>query len=318
LLQNGMSFSFTILGSSSAVPTAERFTSAHVINLHERYFLIDCGEGAQIQIRKYKISPGKINHIFISHTHGDHTFGLFGLLSSYNLLGRKTDLHIYANPLLKAILDDHHRYFYDHPLPFQLVFHPLGSRRKQLIYEDTKLEIYSFPLKHRIPVCGFLFREKTPLLNLRKDMIEFHRVPISKMLNIKMGQDFINDRGELVPNKTLTLPPLKPRSLAYCTDTKFSESILPFINNVDILYHEATYLHNMLERAVETGHSTAKQAGIIARNSNAGKLIIGHFSSRYKTTDLLVEEARREFPESYAAREGDCHVVNQVRLTGEG
>jgi len=309
-----VSFSFTILGSSSALPTSDRFPAAHVVNIHERLFLADCGEGTQIQLRRNKIGFGKINHILISHVHGDHTFGLFGLISSFSLLGRKSDLHIYANPLLKSILDDHQKYYYDHPLPFRIVFHPIGSKKKDLIYEDEKVEIHTIPLKHRIPACGFIFREKAPMLNLRKEMILYHKIPVEKMVNIKKGHDFINEKGEIIPNSVLTLPPVKPRSLAYCTDTKYTESILPHIKNVDILYHEATYLHNMHDIASETGHSTARQAGQLAGKAQPGKLIIGHFSARYKTTDILVEEARSEFPETYAAIDGDCHHVKQVRI----
>ena len=309
-----MSFSFTILGSSSAVPTSDRFPAAHVVNVHERLFLVDCGEGAQIQLRKNKIGFGKINHILISHVHGDHTFGLFGLMSTFSLLGRKSDLHIYANPLLKSILADHQKYYYDHPPPFRTIFHPIGSKKKDLIYEDEKVEIHTIPLKHRIPACGFIFSEKAPMLNLRKEMILYHKVPVKEMVNIKMGNDFINEKGEIIPNNVLTLPPVKPRSMAYCSDTKYTESILPHIKNVDILYHEATYLHNMHDRASETGHSTARQAGQLACKAQPGKLIIGHFSARYKTTDILVEEARSEFPETYAAIDGDCHHVEQVRI----
>jgi ribonuclease Z len=308
-----VSFSLTILGSSSAVPTSERFPSAHVVNIHERFFLVDCGEGTQIQLRRTRISFGKINHIFISHIHGDHTFGLFGLISTFSLLGRKSDLHIYAHPLLKTILEEHSRHFYDHPLPFRIVFHPLGSAKKKLIYEDSKAEIYSIPLKHRIPVCGFLFREKEPLLNLRKEKLVEYEVPISEMSRIKEGHDFVDKTGKIIPNRALTQPPVKPRSLAYCTDTRYTESIIPHIAGVDLLYHEATYLHNMAGRATETGHTTAKQAGIIANLANPGKLIIGHFSARYKDTAQLVEEARKEFPATWAAKEGDCHMVEQVR-----
>jgi ribonuclease Z len=309
-----VTFSLTILGSSSAVPTSNRFPAAHVINLHERCFLVDCGEGTQIQLRRNNIGLGKIDHIFITHIHGDHTFGLFGLISTLNLLGRKNDLHLYATPLLELILNDHIKYFYDHPLAFRIVFHPLGSKKKQLIYEDSKALVFSFPLKHRIPACGFLFQEKPPLLNLNKEMIRLHKVPVNEMQNIKSGKDFYNDKGEVIPNELLTLPPLKGRSLAYCTDTRYTESILPVINNADILYHEATYLHELKDRARETGHSTAREAGIIARKANVGKLVIGHFSARYKTTELLVNEARSEFLESYAANEGDIYHIEQVRM----
>jgi ribonuclease Z len=309
-----VTFSLTILGSSSAVPTSNRFPAAHVINLHERCFLIDCGEGTQIQLRRNNIGLGKIDHIFITHIHGDHTFGLFGLISTLNLLGRKNDLHLYASPLLELILNDHFKYFYDRPLAFRIIFHPLGSKKKQLIYEDSKALVFSFPLKHRIPACGFLFQEKPPLLNLKKDMIRLHQVPVNEMQNIKSGKDFCNDKGEVIPNELLTMPPLKARSLAYCTDTRYTESILPVINNADVLYHEATYLHELKERARETGHSTAREAGIIARKANVGKLVIGHFSARYKTTEQLVNEARSEFSESYAANEGDVYHIEQIRM----
>ncbi len=309
-----MSFTLTILGSSSAVPTSERFPAAHVVNVHERFFLVDCGEGAQIQLRKNRISFGRINHILISHIHGDHTFGLFGLISTLSLLGRKTDLHIYAHPVLEKILKDHRKYYYEYPLPFNIVFHPVGSARSKLIYEDDKLEIHTIPLKHRVPATGFLFREKAPVLNIRKEMVKFYDIPVREIINIKQGGDFVTGTGEVIPNRVLTLPPVKPRSLAYCTDTKYSEAILPLISGTDILYHEATYLHNMHDRAAETGHSTAKQAGMLAAKARPGKLIIGHFSSRYKTVEALVEEARQEFPETYPANEGDCHVVEQVRI----
>lgn len=310
-----MSFSFTILGSSSAVPTSERFPAAHVINIHERFFLVDCGEGAQIQFRKYRIGFGKIDHILISHVHGDHTFGLFGLISTFSLLGRKKDLHIYANPLLKSILDDHQKHYYEKELPFPIVFHPIGSKKSEVIYSDNKLEILTIPLKHRVPCCGFLFREKPPPLNLRKDVTDLYEIPVKELPGIKSGNDYETGPGNVIPNKMLTLPPVKPRSLAYCTDTKYTESILPLIHKVDILYHEATYMHNMVEQASETGHSTALQAGMIARKASAGKLIIGHFSARYKTTMDLVEEARKEFAETYAAKEGDCHDIKLARET---
>ncbi len=309
-----MSFSVTILGSSSAVPTSDRFPTAHVVNIHERFFLVDCGEGAQIQLQRYKIGFGKINHILISHLHGDHTFGLFGLLGSLSLLDRKTDLHIYANPLLKTILDEHHKHFYQHPFPFSIIFHPFGAARRKMLFEDDKLDIHTIPMKHRTPCCGFLFREKPPLLNIRKDMIDLHKIPREEIMNIKKGNDFINEQGNRIPNKDLTLPPLKPRSMAICSDTGYSESILPQIKDVDILYHEATYLDEMRESAASTAHSTAKQAGMLAKKANAGKLLIGHFSARYKSAEPLLDEARKEFPATFVANEGDCHSVSQTRM----
>ena len=276
---------------------------------------MDCGEGTQIQLRRNNIGFGKINHIFISHLHGDHTFGLFGLLSTFSLLDRKSELHIYANPLLKAILDEHHKFFYRHPFPYTIIFHPFGTARKQILYEDKKIEIQTIPLKHSIPCCGFLFREKPGLLNLRKELIGIHQIPVDEMMNIKKGQDFINESGDRIPNKVLTHPPLRPRSIALLSDTSYTESILPQIAETDILYHEATYMDDMRERAAETGHSTAGQAGLLAKKARAGKLIIGHFSERYKSIDPMVMEARKEFPRTYAAQEGDCHNVEQLRHT---
>jgi ribonuclease Z len=312
-----VSFSLTIIGSSSAVPASGRFPTAHAVKLHERIFLVDCGEGTQMQLRKFNISPGKINHIFISHLHGDHVFGLFGLLSTYKLLDRKTDLHIYSNPLLKEIIDEHNKYFYQEPFPFNIIFHPFGAGKKQLIFEDDQLEVYTIPLKHSIPSCGFLFREKPLLLNLKKEMIAKYRVPLEEMLNIKRGLDFVTPGGDRVENTVLTYPPYRPRSIAVCSDTRYTESIIPQISGADILYHEATYLDSMRKRAGETFHSTARQAGMLARKANVAKLIIGHFSARYKAAEPMVEEARKEFPNTFSAEEGDSHKIRQARLSKE-
>jgi ribonuclease Z len=195
-----------------------------------------------------------------------------------------------------------------------LIFHPFGSGRKQLIYEDEKLEIHTIPLKHRIPCCGFLFREKPPLLNLRKEVVARHNIPVTELLNLKKGKDYTDDKGTIIPNSTFTFPPFKTRSLAFCSDTKYTESILPQISGVDILYHEATFSDDLRETAEATGHSTARQAAIIAGKANAGKLIIGHFSARYKTIESLLKEARDEFPETYPAEDGECHMIERQRL----
>jgi ribonuclease Z len=312
-----VSFSLTILGSSSAVPVSGRSPSAYAVRLHERIFLVDCGEGTQMQLRKFNLSPGKIKHIFISHLHGDHVFGLFGLLSTYKLLDRTAELHIYSNPVLKEILDEHHKYFYQEPFPFPIVFHPFGAGKKQLIFEDDQLEVFTIPLKHSIPTCGFLFREKPLLLNLKKEMIAKYRVPPGEMMNIKRGRDFITPEGEQVENKILTYPPYQPRSIAVCSDTRYTESIIPQIYGADILYHEATYLETMRKRAGETFHSTARQAGMLAKKANVGKLIIGHFSARYKEADPVVAEARKEFPNTFSAEEGDSHKIRQTRTGKE-
>ncbi len=309
-----MSFSLTVLGSSSAVPTSGRFPAAHVLNVHERYFLIDCGEGTQIQLRRYRFRFGKINHIFITHLHGDHIFGLFGLISTLSLLGKTTDLHIYANPKLEKIMEVVQPYFFEHPLPFKIVFHPTGSSKQQTIFEDEMVIVKTIPLKHRIPTTGFLFREKKRPLNIKKEAIEFYDIPVRKIQSIKSGSDFTTAERKIIPNHKLTLPPWKQRSLAYCSDTAYSERIIKYIENVDILYHEATYGSDMKERAHETFHSTAGEAAMLAKKANVEKLIIGHFSARYKSVAPLLEEAREIFPETFAAEEGEIHSVVQKRI----
>ncbi|MCF8374066.1 MAG: ribonuclease Z [Bacteroidales bacterium] len=303
-----MKFSVTILGSNSAFPTSKRFPTAHVLNAHERFFLIDCGEGTQLQIRRNKFRFGKINHIFISHLHGDHYFGIFGLISTMGLLGRKSDLHIFAMPDLETILEFQLRYFYE-DLPYKIIFHPLQANEPELIYEDKSITVESFPLKHRIPTCGFLFREKKHDARIKKEMIDFYQIPIRDIVNIKQGADFINKEGEIIPNNRLTFPSGQQRSYAFCSDTAYSEKIVPVIQGVDLLYHEATFLHEKADQAKKSGHSTSQQAAQIAKKANVKKLIIGHYSSRYKDVKPLVDEARTVFRESYPAIENESWEV---------
>ncbi len=302
-----MTFSVTILGSSSALPTSKRFSTAQVLNVHERFFLIDCGEGVQIQLRKFRIKFGKINHIFISHLHGDHFFGLFGLLSSFHLLGRETDLNIYSHPELEEILKNL-SWFFDE-LKFKIIFHPLNYETSEVIYSGKYVEVKSFPLKHRIPTCGFLFKEKPKQRNIRKEYVDRYNIPIKDIVKIKQGADFVTDKGITIPNKELTIPPPVPRSYAFCSDTAFDERIIPEIQNVDLLYHESTYLQDLKKQAAETFHSTASQAAAIAQKANAGKLIIGHFSSRYKEVQSFLDEAQLVFPNTFVAEDGETHDV---------
>ena len=303
-----MAFTFTILGSSSALPTSKRFTSAYVINVHERFFLIDCGEGAQMQLRKYKIKLGKINHIFISHIHGDHVFGLFGLISSFNLLGRENDLHIFGPPDLERIIHGYLKDFYIN-LFFEIIFHPVNSTRSVRIYEDDKIKVNTIPLKHRIPTCGFLFREKPALPNLRKDMIEKYDIPISKRQGIKVGDSFITETGDIVPNHELVIPAPEPKTFAYCSDTSYNEGILTQIRNVDLLYHEATYGCELQELAKESMHSTASDAARLASKACVKKLVIGHFSARYKDLTPLLKEAQKVFSNTFIAEDGKIFNV---------
>jgi len=303
-----MAFTFTILGSSSALPTSKRFTSAFVLNIHERFFLIDCGEGAQMQLRKYKIKLGRINHIFISHIHGDHVFGLFGLISSFNLLGRKNDLHIFGPSDLERIIHGYLKDFYIN-LFFEIIFHPVNCTKSVRIYEDDKILVNSIPLKHRIPTCGFLFREQPIWPNLRKDMIEKYNIPISKRQGIKRGDSFITETGDIVPNSELVISAPEPKTFAYCSDTSYNEGILTQIRNVDLLYHEATFGGELRKLAKETMHSTASEAARLASKASVKKLVIGHFSSRYKDLTPLLAEAQKVFNNTFIAEDGKIFTV---------
>lgn len=299
----------TILGSSSALPTSERFPTAQLLNANERFFLIDCGEGTQMQLRKYRVRLGKVNHIFISHLHGDHTFGLFGLISSYNLLGREETLHIYGPEPLEEMLLDHLKYFHGDP-GYELAFHRIQCRRPALLYEDKNIEIRSLPLVHRVPTCGFLFREKPRERNIIKEKIHQYNIPIRQIVEIKKGADLEMPDGRVIPNGELTLPPPAPRSYAYCSDTLPNEDILPLIREIDLLYHETTFLHEDEKLARETFHSTASQAAELARKAGCRKLLIGHFSSRYKNLSDFESEARKIFPDTTAVNDGDVFEVD--------
>jgi len=303
-----MAFSVTILGSSSALPTSNRNLTAHLLNAGERFFLIDCGEGTQLQLRKYKAKLGRLNHIFITHLHGDHVFGLPGLISSLNLLGRTSDLHIYAHPYLKNILKQYMSFFFER-LDFTIIYHPLNLSSSELIMDDGKIEVYSFPLKHRIPTCGFLFKEKPRLRNIKKDMIEFYKISLREIVSIKQGKDFTDEDGNVIPNARLTIDPPPTKSYAFCSDTAYYTEIVPIIKNVELLYHEATFSESDKDRAIETFHSTASDAATIAKLADAKKLIIGHFSARYKETAPLLEEARKIFPNTEEAIDGKEIVV---------
>jgi ribonuclease Z len=297
-------FYVTILGSSSAMPTATRFTTSQVVNFNDRLFLIDCGEASQIQMRKFGIKMGKINHIFISHLHGDHIFGLPGLISSLTTRSKKGELHIYAHSELQIVLSTLMK-FINENADFKLIYHPLNLRRHAILFEDEKIRIESFPLRHRIPCCGFIFREQPQELHLRSDKIEELNIPIKERVAIKKGGDYILPDGTLIPNQELTIQPVKPRSYAFCTDTVIREKIVPHIEGVDMLYHEATFGEDHKDLALLTCHSTARQAAQLAFKANVGKLIIGHFSTRYKDINVLVNEARELFPNTYAVNDGE-------------
>ncbi|MCJ7446334.1 MAG: ribonuclease Z [Bacteroidales bacterium] len=301
----------TILGSSSALPTSERFPSAHVLNAHERLFLIDCGEGTQMQLRKNKIKFSKINHIFISHLHGDHVFGLYGLLSTFNLMGRQNPICLYApenyHQILLSHLDD-----FDINLGFEVDFIPLSGNDPVKILDDKYITVNSFPLEHRVPAFGFLFREKTSDRNIIKESIIKYQIPSLRIPAIKKGEDFITSEGVLIKNEDITLPPPEPLSYAYCSDTKYSRRVATFVKGVNLLYHEATFDKSLSDLAGITCHSTTLDAAKTANEANAGTLLIGHFSARYKDIMPLVEEARSLFPDTFPAIDGQTYDIANI------
>jgi ribonuclease Z len=301
----------TILGSSSALPTSKRYPSAHVLNAHEHLFLIDCGEGTQMQLRKCKIRFGKINNIFISHLHGDHIFGLYGLLSTFNLMGRENPLNLYAPESYLPMLNSHLRDF-DINLNFEIVFGPLKGKDPVKIYDDKYITVTSFPLKHRIEAFGFIFREKPADRNIIKDCIVRYGIPTVRIPAIKKGEDFVTKEGTLVKNEEITISPAKPLSYAYCSDTMFFSRLATFVKGVDLLYHEATFDKSMSELAKMTKHSTTLDAAKTALNANAGTLMIGHFSARYKNISGLVDEARTIFPATIPAIDGTTYDLRDL------
>ena len=302
-----MSFELTILGSNSALPTSNRYPTAQVLNVPGRCFLIDCGEGTQMQLRRNKISFSKIRHIFISHLHGDHFYGLIGLLSTMNLLGVKSDVHIYAPSELKTLIQPQLD-FIRGEMSINPIFHPLNLKKTQTVFENKNIEILSFPVKHSIPTVGFLFREKPKQANIKKEMIKAYNIPLAKIKDIKAGADFETEDGRLIPNTKLTTPPPKQKSYAFCTDTAFHPPIAEIINGVDLLYHEATFLEELKDLAEKTRHSTARQAAEMAKLSKASKLLIGHFSSRFKNLEDFKTEAKEVFKNTELAIEGKKYI----------
>ncbi len=310
-----MSFDLTILGSSSALPTSRRFPTAHLLKVDERFFLIDCGEGTQIQLRKFGLNPGRIHHIFISHLHGDHVFGLFGLLSTIGMMGRKVPLFLYGPERLENLMQQHQQFF--GPLPYELIIKSPGSDGSAYLYEDDKIAISAIPLKHRTVTFGYLFREKKKLLNVKKDQIEEFGLGIADVVKIKQGADFTLESGKVIPNSRLTLPPYRQRSYAYISDTVYDPLLEKKLKDVDLLFHEATFSKKDSKLAAETLHSTAEQAAHLARQAGVRKLLIGHFSTRYTDYRLLEEEAREIFPNCDGVNDGNVYSVPQERVSTE-
>ncbi len=265
--------------------------------------MIDCGEGTQIQLRRSRIGFTKIQAIFISHLHGDHCFGLMGLISTFGMLGRTGALHVYAPAELGPLLDAQMKLFCT-GLEYKVVFHAVDTTRNQVVYEDRSMTVSTIPLDHRIACCGYLFREKPTLPHIRRDMIDCYDIPLSQINNIKNGADWLTEDGETIPNSRLTTPASPPRAYAYCSDTRYMPSLAEQIKGVDLLYHEATYDNGSLSRARLYYHSTAAQAAQVARDAAVGKLVLGHFSARYDNEHGLLQEAQAIFPNSLLANEG--------------
>ncbi|MGC4130368.1 MAG: ribonuclease Z [Bergeyella sp.] len=294
-----MSTYLTILGFNSAIPTVNSSPTAQLLEMDERCFLIDCGEGTQVQLRKAKARFSKINHIFISHLHGDHCFGLPGLIASFRLLGREIPLHVYGPKGIEKMMETIFS-ITETQRGFDVVYHELDKNVSEKIYEDKRVEVYTIPLDHRIYCNGYLFREKPKERHLNMEEIsKYPEIQVCDYQNLKSGKDFVLSDGYVLKNESLTLPPNPSVSYAFCSDTRYREEIIPVIENVDVLYHEATFLHDLKEMADYTGHTTALEAAKIARQANVGKLILGHFSNRYTDLSVFTDEAREIFPNTF-------------------
>lgn len=295
-------FRVHILGCGSALPTLRHYASSQVVEIRGKMFMVDCGEGTQMQLRRSHLRFTKINHVFISHLHGDHCFGLPGMLSTFGMLGRVAPLHLYATaemgPILQAQMD-----LFCRNLGYEVVFHPIDTSRSEVIYEDRSLTVRTIPLTHRVPCCGFLFMEKPSQPHIRREMLNVYDIPVSQINNIKSGMDWVTSDGEVIPNSRLTNPADPVRSYAYCSDTRYMPDLHCAVEGVTMLYHESTYGDDNKARAVKYFHSTAAEAAAVARDAGVGKLVIGHYSARYEDERVLLEEARVVFPETFLAQE---------------
>lgn len=309
-----MKFEIKILGCGAATPTLLRSPSAQLLDIHDKLFLLDCGEGTQLNLRKYRIKFQRINHMFISHLHGDHYLGLVGLLSSMHLLGRSNVLNIYGPPGLQEIIEINLRYSDTH-LNFPIHFHVTQKQTKELLFEDKTLAVFSIPLKHRIHCTGFLFKEKPKKRKLIKAMVEEAKLSIEEMLALRNGQLVLRQDGSGLSPEDFTMPSPDPRSYAYCSDTVFDKSLADRIAGATVIYHESTFLSALKKRAKETFHSTAAQAAEIAKLAGAQQLILGHFSSRYTDLSGFKEEAETIFPSVTIANDGLSVEINEVRTS---
>ena len=301
-------FKVHILGCGSALPTLHHMASSQVVELRDKQFMVDCGEGTQVQIRRSRINFNKIQAVFISHIHGDHCFGLIGMISTFGLQGRKSPLQVYAPAALGPMLQSQIELFCQH-LSFEVVFHAIDTEKTDVIYDDRSLTVSTIPLQHRLPTCGFLFREKPTLPHIRRDMIDYLEIPVSQINNIKNGAGWTTPEGRTYSHEELTTPAEPTRAYAYCSDTRYVPTLHELIAGVDLLYHESTYCRDSQHRAEAYWHSTAADAATVAREAGVKKLLLGHYSSRYPDENAFLNEAREIFPESYLTNENDIFYV---------
>ena len=306
-------FRVHILGCGSALPTLKHNASSQVVEVRGKFFMVDCGEGTQMQLRRTHIHFAKIQAIFISHLHGDHCFGLLGLLSTFGMLGRTNLLKVYAPTEYKDLFERQLAFFMT-GLEYKIEFVPVDTKHHELIYEDHSLTVETIPLQHRISCCGYLFREKSTLPHIRRDMIDYYEIPVSQINNIKNGANWTTPEGDVIPNERLVEAPEKPRSYAYCSDTRYVPSLYKEVMGVDMLYHESTYTTENEDRAKLYYHSTARQAATIAQKAGVGKLLLGHYSARYNDEKVLLQEAQEVFGESYLSDEGKVFDVGNTKF----
>jgi ribonuclease Z len=307
-IQQALSFKITILGSSGALPAYGRFPSSQLVEVQNRHFLVDCGEGAQMQLMRFQANLHRINHIFISHLHGDHYLGLMGLIFTMHLLRRTNDLHVYGHRGLNEIITTQLRYSQSAP-GFKLVFHQLEKGDARIVYEDDAMTVETIPLIHKLTCSGFIFREKEKPRRIDKEKLPSGLL-IQQIVNLKRGQDVVDDEGNLIhKNSDLTLPPRKSRTYAYCSDTAYNEELISKLKGIDLLYHEATFTADEESKAADTLHSTASHAAIIAQKAEVSNLLLGHFSARYKDLDPILQEARSIFPSAQLAIEGSTFTI---------
>lgn len=295
-------FRVHILGCGSALPTMRHYPSAQVVEVRGKLFLVDCGEGTQIQLRRSRVRFTKISAVFLSHLHGDHCFGLIGMLSTFGLLGRTARLAVYAPPQMEHMLHMQLNLFC-RDLGYEVDFHAVDATVQKVIYDDRSLSVETIPLEHRMECCGFLFREKPMAAHIRRDVADFYGIPVSQFNNIKAGADWTTSEGETVSNSRLTLPADSPRSYAYCSDTRYMPHLHEQLKGVSTLYHESTYGEDNILLAEKYYHSTARQAAQVARDAGAGQLLLGHYSSRYEDEQVLLREAQKVFPQARLTEE---------------